>query len=381
LGIAAFLAGLILGILSGLLPGLHSNTIISIISSLGIDEGSLAIMIIALFPAHLVISFIPAIFFGIPEPGTVAAIMPGQRLVLQGRGIVALKIVLASCALAALICIALFSFSLGAFAFAYGVLRSHMGLILLAVSAALLLRSRNAVAATMVFLMSGLLGSYSLSSGMQDPFLPMFSGMFAMAAIINYRKSAVPAQADAECGSGFIGYVLAGVFLGFAADLIPGVGSPAQVAAFASIFIPMGTSGYLACVSAISISEAVFSLATAASIGKSRMGATAWLADNMDIQANLPMLVAGFVASMALAALMVYLARRKIARLASLDFSRMNLVLGIYLLAITFVIDSWTGLAVIVLGSALGWLCVRMEAERISLMGAIIVPTLLFFLT
>ena len=380
MGVAHFLAGLILGCVSGLLPGLHSNTIISVVSSLGIDESALALVIIALLPAHLIVSFIPAIFFGIPEPGTVVAAMPGQRMVLRGMGILALKTVLFSCAISALVSVALFSASLELFPLVYGVLRERMGLALLIISAVLVLRSRSVFPAMCIFLLSGLLGQFSLNSGMQDPFLPMFSGMFAMAAMLSYRRGKVPEQAELEPGGGFAVYVLAGVGLGFAADLIPGVGSPAQVAAFASIFMPMNSLGYLACVSAVSVSEAVFSLATAASIGKSRMGATAWLAGNIDIRGNLPMLVAGFLASAAIAALMVYAARRKIAALASVDFSGMNIVLAFYLLAITFVIDGWLGIVVLGLGSALGFLCIKSGVERINLMGSIILPTLAYFL-
>lgn len=345
------------------------------------DENALAIMIIALFPAHLVVSFIPAIFFGIPEPGTVVAVMPGQRMVLRGMGIAALRTVLASCALAAMVCVGLFSLSLELFPLAYGVLRGHMGLVLLAVSAALVLRSRSAFPALCIFLLSGLLGQFSLKSGIADPFLPMFSGMFAMAAMLAYKRGKIPRQTDIGNGDGFVKYAIAGVVLGFCADLIPGVGSPAQVAAFASIFMPMNTLGYLACVSSISISEAVFSLATAASIGKSRMGATAWLAENIDIQANLPMLVAGFLASSAIAVLIVFLARRRIAELASVDFSGMNIILALYLVAITTIIDGALGIVILGLGSALGFLCIKSGAERINLMGSIIVPTLIYFLS
>ncbi len=381
MSVSAFVAGLILGILSGLLPGLHSNTIISVVSSLGIDAETMAPMIIALFPAHLVISFIPAIFFGIPEAGTVVAVMPGQRMVLKGMGILALKTVLVSCIVAALVSVAVFSFSLDAFSLVYGFLRGHMGIVLLAISTVLIFRNRKVVAALLVFLIAGLLGYYSLNSGMQDPFLPMFSGMFAMAAILNYRKGKIPEQKDIGGERGFAKFILLGVGLGFAADLIPGVGSPAQVAAFASVFMPMNTLGYLACISSISISEAIFSLATAASIGKSRMGATAWLAENIDIQENLTMLVVGFLISTAFAVLMVYLARKKIAKLARVDFSKMNFVLAFYLVAITLVIDGGIGIAVLALGSVLGFLCIKFEVERINLMGAIIVPTLLFFFT
>ncbi len=371
------LAGFALGIISGLLPGLHSNTIISVISTLGIDDRALSFIIISLFPAHLITSFIPSIFFGIPEAGTVVAVLPGQRMVLRGKGIAALKTVLLSCVFAALLSISFFYSSLDLFPIIYDAIRQHMRFILLAISAVLLARSRKPHLSFIVFASAGALGHMSLNSDMPDPFLPMFSGMFAMAAILNYSSREMPEQEDEEIGFGFIRFSFIGVVLGFLADLIPGVGSPSQVATFLSIFMPLNTPGYLASISSISVSQAVFSLATSASIDKSRVGATAWLSQFMDIEGNLLMLLASFTISLSATVLLLYALRMRIAKLASLDFSRMNVVLALYLVAITLAIDGTTGIGVLAAGSAIGWLTMRMGVERINLMGAIIVPTML----
>jgi putative membrane protein len=372
-----FLVGIILGLLSGLLPGLHSNTIISVISSLGIDEEALAIIIISLFPVHLVTSFIPSRFFGIPESGTVLAVLPGQRMVLKGKGIAALKTVLLSSIFAALISVSLFNLSLDLFPLIYEGIRSSMKYILLTISIVLVARSRRPSYSIIVFLLAGMLGVFSLNSEMADPFLPMFSGMFAIAAILNYQKGSMPQQKDTPISYEFMKFSFIGVILGFITDLIPGVGSPSQVAAFLTIFMPINTLGYLATISSISVSQAIFSLSTAASINKTRVGATAWLSEFIKIEENLLMLLTIFTMSMAAAVLLIYALRNKIAKLASLDFSRMNIILAVYLVLITFVIDGFTGLVVLTIGSGLGWLTIRSGIERINLMGAVIVPTLL----
>ncbi|MBD3210113.1 hypothetical protein GF318_01910 [Candidatus Micrarchaeota archaeon] len=372
-----FLGGVIFGFLSGLLPGLHSNTIISMLAASGIDGDALAIIIISLYPVHLVTSFIPSIFFGIPESSSVVAVLPGQRMVRQGKGIEALKTILLSSILAAFISASLLQLSIDAFPLVYGFISPHLKYILLGISLLLLLKSRSPLLSFLVFISSGLLGHYSLNSGMEDPFLPLFSGMFAVSAILAYRKSRMPEQKEGQTGTRFIKFSLLGVLLGFLADLIPGVGSPSQVAAFASIFFPLNTLGFLAAISSISVSEAVFSLATSASIGKSRIGATAWLSQSTDISENLFFLVSAFLFSMAIAVAVIYLLRKQISRIASLDFSVMNLVLGLYLFTITFILDGFSGILVLSLGGMLGWATIRLGVERITLMGAIIVPTLL----
>lgn len=372
-----FAAGVLLGLLSGLLPGLHPNTVISAMSTFPLDPETLALLIIALYPASLVVSFIPSIFFGIPETGTVVALLPGQRMVLRGEGLSALKVVLFSCIIAALLSAALFYPSLGFFPAAYEAIRGYMKFILLAISLVLLARSRKPHLAAFIFVLAGALGHFSLNSGMRDPFLPLFSGMFAIAAIANYGKNRMPEQEEKPLDAGFVRFTLVGVMLGMAADLIPGVGSPSQVATFATIFLPMDSLGYLAAISAISVSQSVFSLATAASIGKARVGATAWLAGYMDIGQNLTLLLTLFILSTALAVAAVYWMRKHIARLASLDFSRMNAILLAYLVAMTLAIDGVPGAGVLAVAGALGWLTIRIGVERTTLMGAIIVPTLM----
>ncbi|NYZ73997.1 tripartite tricarboxylate transporter permease [Candidatus Micrarchaeota archaeon] len=378
MGDALFLViGFLIGMASGILPGLHPNTLISILASLGLDDRSMALLIISLYPASLISSFIPAIFFGIPEAGTVLATLPGHRMVLKGEGMAALKTVLLSSLLAALLAAALFELSLDFFQLAYGMMKSNMGWLLLGLSLVLLTRAKKPHLSAGIFVISGLLGHYSLNSGMRDPFLPLFCGMFALAAMATYGKNEIPEQKDGKIGLGFVRFAVVGVVLGMLADLIPGIGSPSQVATFATMMMPVDTLGYLAAISAISVSQSIFSLSTSIAIDKSRVGATAWLSGFMDIGENAALLLPLFIISMALAVLVVYMLRKRIAGIASMDFSRMNIVLALYLGAVTFVLDGFTGLVVLVVAAALGWLTIRLGVERTALMGSIIVPTLL----
>jgi len=376
----AFASGLLCGLFSGMIPGLHPNTTIAVLSSMDFDPRAVALMIIALYPAHMIVSFIPSIFFGIPDRFSVVTVLPGQRMVLEGKGLVALKTALFSCLLAAILSVALFVLSLQLYPEAYGLIRSYMGYILLAFSLILLAKSRDPAMAALVFIASGLLGEYALNTTMYDPFLPLFSGMFAMAAIVNYRKREVPEQKDLPVDSGLMGiagFVILGVLLGMVADLLPGVGSPSQIATFTSLALPIDTLGYLSAISSISVSQTIFSFSSSASIGKSRVGATAWLAESMDIGQNLPLLLVAFMASMAIAVAVVYALRNKVAKLASLDFAHMNAILAFYLVAITLLLDGLPGLLVLALGTALGWATLKLGVERTTMMGAVIVPTLL----
>ncbi len=375
-----FLAGLAIGLLTGMVPGIHPNLVISVMGSMGIGGERLAELIIALYPASLIASFIPSIFFGIPDQGTVAAVLPGQRLTREGKGLVALRAVLVSALAAVFLSAALAYPLLWAFPLIYPAIRGWMGWILLAMCAALSLRSRGPLRYAACLLASGALGSLSFRSGMDDPFLPLFSGMFAIASIAAYRKGSVPAQADARPDSPLLVYSAAGTALGAVAVLIPGIGSSAQMASLLSLFVRMETLPFMAAMSAISVSQAILALVASASIGKERVGAVAMLAEQADIGAELPLLIGLCALSVALSACAVFALRRYASLAAAADFSILNPALAAYIAAICLIIDGVMGLAVLAAASALGILAERLEVERTSLMGAVIVPTILLLL-
>ena len=373
-----FIFGIVLGILSGLLPGLHSNTIIAIISNLGFSNDQLAFIIIALMPAHILVSYIPSIFFGIPDQNTVVSILPGQRLVLKGKGLLALKVVLLSSLIAILLSIAFFYFSLNFFEAVYSFLRDYVKYIVLVLAVLFISKSKNVPFAIAIFIIAGLLGYSSFNLKMNDPFLPLFSGMFAMAAFFNYSKTTLPKQKDITINDfGFIKYSFLGVILGIFSDILPGISSASQVAILLTIFMNLETVEYLAAISSITVSQAIFTLATSAAIGKSRMGTTAMLANVFDIKNNLFLLVVAFLISAAVVSAIVYLIRKRVGNLAGIDFSKFNLLLAIYLVAIVFILDGFVGLAILTLASLLGYATIKLDIERTNLMGAIIIPTLL----
>lgn len=372
-----FFAGVVLGLFSGLLPGLHPNTISSVIANMDLDPNVISIIIISSFPAHLIASFIPSIFFGVPDASTVVSVLPGHRMVLKGRGLVALKVILLSSCFAVFLTSALFFLSLDIFPILYNAIRGDMKYIILILSLFLLIKSKKPYFSLFIFLISGLLGYYSLNSDIPDPFLPLFSGMFAMGAILNYKKHPIPEQTDGKPGISFLRYSILGVFLGMFADLLPGISSPSQVATFITVFLPMNTLGYLAALGSISISEAIFSLSTSASIGKARLGSTVWLSKFISIEENLLLLLSLFVLSTALSVFIIFKMRRYLAKLACFDFSKLNLILAFYLFSITFLLNGWLGIVIFIIASALGWVTIRLGVERTNLMGAVIVPTLL----
>jgi len=376
--IISFVMGFLLGLCAGFLPGIHPNTLASVLSTSPLSDHSTAMMLIGMFPANVIASFVPAIFFGIPEAGTLVSALPGHRMTMQGKGLIALKTVLISILIAILFAAFLFYPSLFVFPYLYSLVKPVLKYIVLILAGILIFKSRKKFLAAVVFICAGLLGYFSLNSEMPDPFMPLFSGMFAVGALLNMTESKIPKQKkEGMFKINLVPYILLGVLFGLFADVLPGISSPSQMATFMGIAVPMNSLAYLSSVSSISISESLFSLSTNVSIDKSRIGTTAWLSEFINIEQNLILLIILFILSASMAALILYLLRRKISAIAVMNSRPIAVILIVYLFIVAALLDGFLGIIVFIVASGLGWITVKLGVERTQLMGAVIIPTLM----
>ena len=372
-----FFLGVLAGLIFGLFPGIHTNTIISILSPLGLAGGDFSLFILGLIPAHIISSFVPSIFLGTPDEETVISTLAGQKMLARGQGLVALKTVLFSIVIATLLSTFLFYFSLNLIPTVYSLIRSYVPYVVLLLSGFFILRTKNPILSLFIFILSGMLGYYSLNSGINDVFLPLFSGMFAMGSIITYSKSKIPEQQDNPVSTDFLKFTVAGVLLGMFSDLLPAVSSPSQISSLISAFMPMGSIGFLAASSSIIASREIFSFASSVAIDKSRNGATLALVNLIDIKSNLLFVISLYSIGIAIASFLVFHYRKIFIEISKLDFSKINIILGVYLFCIVAIINGSTGVIIFILASAVGFLTIRLNIERTNMMGSIIIPTLL----
>ncbi len=372
-----FIFGLILGITSGLIPGLHPNLISTILILQNLEYEHKTILIVSVYAGHIVFSYIPAIFFGIPDEQTVVSVLPGQRMVREGKGMAALKTTIVSSLIASIVAFLLIPFALQFYPIAYSFIKHYLTPILLIISIVMIIRTKNPVYSLLIFLTSGFFGAYVLKIQMQDVFFPLFSGFFAMGAILNYQKSKIPKQDEQHIDFGIVKYALFGTFLGGFANLIPAISSPAQVAVLASVFISFETIAYLATISAINVGQFVFALASSASIEKARHGVIVNLGQITNIGQNMQTILIYFLIGIAITSILIYFLRKRISLFANINFVQFNKLLAFYLLLAVFLINGFVGVTVFIISSLIGYITVKMNVERTIMMGAIIVPTIM----
>ena len=84
--------GCIAGVFTGLIPGIHMNTVSLSLIYLMPKNTELIYFIIAMSVVHTFVDFIPSILFGAPEAENFLSILPGHKMLLEGKGLEAIKI-------------------------------------------------------------------------------------------------------------------------------------------------------------------------------------------------------------------------------------------------------------------------------------------------
>ena len=88
------LLGITVGVAVGLLPGMHINNILPLILSLSFLFSSpylLTVFIISIAVTQIFIGYICSIFLGAPDGDTALSVLPGHKMLLEGRGYEAIK--------------------------------------------------------------------------------------------------------------------------------------------------------------------------------------------------------------------------------------------------------------------------------------------------
>jgi putative membrane protein len=388
--LAALVFGTLAGAAAGILPSLHSNTLAAFLQRMNADPFLLAIAITAIASARTVFEALPAIFLCVPDTNTVLNVLPGQRLLMRGRGLLAAK----ACAFSAVLAAALAAALLPAFMLVspalFAAIEPALPYALLSATAFLLLTERTArriALAFAVFLLSGTLGMFALNAPLvKEPLLPAFSGLFAISSImLSINAGAViPVQKEGATNirvRKILPYVAAGTAAGMFADFLPGLSSAAQVALFVCAFLASSPLKFLVLTSSIGASHLIFSFASIYSIGRARTGAAVAVRELLgEASSALPVLIGASIAAFALSVAIFLLLAKTLSRSMS-RFSGNALLFALlaFILLLVFSISGFPGLLVASLGACVGVLPPLLGVRRTNCMGVVLLPSLFYF--
>jgi len=376
---------------------------------LGLTPFQMASIILAASISQTFFDAIPAIFLGAPDSETALSVLPGQRLMLEGRGIEAVRLsALGSAGSIAFALLLVYPLSWIISSY-YDYLTKYVGVLLLAISLMMIKSERGPwiegqgslvhwkykLIAGMLFLTSGVLGIFAFEHEdlLYSPLdlepqvlLPLLSGIFGASSLILSltTKVQIPKQVESKIkmpGPTIAKAVLSGGLGGSLVAWIPGV-SPSVASIAARLGSPGTAEEFLVSIAGVNSANALFSLVALYVIDRPRSGAAAAIQQLLTLDQNI---MAQMMIMAVIVVLASYLATIAAAQLAarsisSLNYPRLCIIVLVFLLAMTYAFTGIFGLFIFFLSTIVGLIAPVAGIHRNHAMGVLMLPLIVMYI-
>ncbi|MBW2992951.1 tripartite tricarboxylate transporter permease, partial [Candidatus Woesearchaeota archaeon] len=386
------------GIITGIIPGIHINLVsVLVVSVSGYIIGftsplMLGTFIIAMAITHTFLNIIPAVFLGAPEGDTALGVLPGHKLLLEGKGHEAVKLNVIGSLFSLLICIAIVPLLNILIPAAYELLKNWIGYILLAVVVIMILREKNLnnkFWAFILFTLTGVLGLVIFKINIKNSLFPLLSGLFGASMLIMSinKNTTIPEQKLTETikikkieTAKSLG---SGVFSGSLVSFFPGLG-PAQAAVIGSeLTRNQGAHSFLIMLGGINTVNMLVSMLMLYTIGKTRTGALVAVSEIMDV-INLKSLLIFICVALTVAGVAAFLAlsiSKKFAKfITKINYKIMCLSIILFIAGLTLFLSGYIGLLIFIIATAVGIIPNILGIRRSHMMGCLLLPVILWFI-
>ena len=391
----ALALGVFIGIFTGLTPGIHVNLVAATLFALSpillrhFEPLSLAVFITALAVTHSFLDTIPSIYLGAPENENALAVLPGQKMLLQGEGFQAVKITILGTytgLITAILLIPLFIFSAKTI---FSFLKPYLVYLLIILMVYMILKEKQRFWSFLLFTVSGSLGVIVFSiSNLKEPLFPLLSGLFGVSGLLisYFENTKIPAQrisSKIELEIKDLVKAVAGSSIGvFFIQFFPGLG-PAQGAVIASQAIrEMKDKTYLALVGAMGTMSVVFSLVTFYTLGKAKDGSIVLISRLLDIDLNSFMiLVVVLLVAGSVSVFLVLFFSKIFSRLTSkVNYRVLVITIISFIFFMCLVINGFIGVLILITAAAIGLIAPLKGIGRNHAMGCLILPVIFYLL-
>ena len=397
--ILALFLGVLAGCVTGLIPGIHVNLIsLLLVSSAGYLLGfasplTLSVFIISMAVTHTFLDAIPSIFLGAPDAAMALAVLPGHKLLLEGKGYEAVKLTVIGSLLSLIAVLILIPLMIPFVPALYSFINPYIGYILIFVVVFMILKENginNKYWALVLFLISGILGLIVLNiSNLGNPLFHMLSGLFGLSTlIISLNQSAViPKQWVSE--SIFIKKgekvraVSAAVFSGSLTALFPGLGAAQAAVIGMQIVGKISEYAFMVLIGGINTVNFVFSLVTLYALQKARNGAVVAVLDVMkmiDLTQLIILLLSTLIAGCIAAFLALKISKFFANHISKINYKVLCFSIIILIAAISFIFGGFLGIFILFVSTAIGLIAPLTGVKRSNAMGCLLLPVILYFI-
>jgi putative membrane protein len=393
--IAFVLLGTAVGIVLGMLPVMHINNVLPLILALSfVSPHSLAVFIASLSVTQIFVGYISSIFLGAPNEDTSLSVLPGHRLLLEGRGYEAIKLVAFGGICSLLLSLGIISILSNYFVSLYEISRPYIQYPILLVIIFMILsekKFKKILCALLIVLLSGLLGIIVLGSSLvsqQNCMFPLLSGFFGISTLIISikEKSKIPKQEeDDRMGISVLSFlksVLLGSLAGILVGFLPAIGVSQAATMMQYLGGMREPRNFLVTLSSINTANELFSLSSLYLVGNPRSGSSVAIGRILpELELNEVLLLIGSIclASGIASIVTVYLGKRIPKFLVKINYTYLSLAVIVFMCIMIFVLTGFYGLLIAFTSASIGILCANFGVRRSNCMGCLLIPSLLFF--
>lgn len=392
--ILAIVIGILAGTITGLTPGIHTNLIaIIILAATSFLLPQVPILVLVLFIVsmsitHTFIDFIPSIYLGAPDEDTALSTLPGHEFLLKGKGHEAVLLTLLGSSIAIISLIIIVPLFILIIPKAFPIIEKMMSWFLIWISIFLIYADKNSkILPTIIFLTAGFLGIATLNLNLQQPLLPLLTGLFGSSTLLYSisKNISVPEQKIGKLliiKKEIIKPFLATSIISPIASFLPGLGSSQAAIIGSKITGDLTKKQFLILIGSINTLIISTSFLTLFLINKTRTGTAAAISELLQLTPKT--LTAIFITILVTAVISGFLTIR-ISKLFAKNIHKINYLkiskIIIILLTLTvFLVSGFLGILVFIISTVLGYLTILLSVRRGFLMGVLLVPTILFYL-
>ena len=404
-------AGASVGMFSGLVPGIHVNTLASLILisypiigsfiSMFTDASYIPVMlsacIVSASVVHSFVNYVPSVFTGVPDQDTVMSVLPGHRLLLKGKGMAAVRASAIGSLIGAMSAVAIAVPLQYLMVNGLGDILQRMTILILMIAVTALVIGERSLKdrcfALILIILSGVMGCVCMFMPVPyegllfrgDLLFPLLTGLFGIPMLISSAGNVeIPAQTDDERYPVTPASGLKGVLTGSVVGWFPGITATAG-AAFTRIFVKEDREErFIALVSSIGTASAVFALITLSVNGKGRSGTMLVvreiLGDSISGVGNWIFLL--MLLSVAIASVIGYWATIRSGTamsrfISKVDIRKMNAAIVILIVVLVTLMTGVWGIAILLVSSIVGLIPLSAGIGRVHLSGCLLIPVIL----
>jgi putative membrane protein len=402
------LLGISIGTFTGLIPGIHVNSVsimlLGLVPSLiafGVPTHSIIALIISMAITHTIVDFIPSIFLGAPEDSTALSVLPGHKLLMQGKGLEALFLTIIGGVLVTILFVLLTPLLLlFILPHLHTLVKPHIHIILIFIVILMILTERNPrkiFFSFLVFSFSGVLGYIIFNYPLVPQtflFFPLFTGLFGIStlliSLLRSKCNKIPPQEKFIWKTIDKALILSGIlksfFSGLLLGILPGVGAAQATVLTQELTRRKNNKEFLISIGGINTAVAIFSILSLYAINRPRSGAAVIIKkilETYEIEFGLNDLI--LLISIALivvgisSVLTFQIGKRSLKFLEKIPYKKISIFTILFLILLIIILTGMYGFLILLVSTSIGLVAPLTGVKRSHGMGALLLPVILFY--